>query len=162
MGVHFNADEVFAMAVKIEENAAAFYHRAAHLSKGKQIIDTLENLAKMEEGHKRIYTEMRAGLKEQEKQELSYDPNNEAVLYLNAMADAHGGEGSPDVAGSLTGNESLKEIVGIALNLEKNSILYYVGLIDLVPERLGKDKINRIINEEKKHVVLLSQLLAKM
>jgi rubrerythrin len=162
MGIQFNAEEVFAVAIKIEENAIAFYRRAASLNKDKEIVKTLENLETVEEKHKKIYTEMKNTLKKQGKEVLTYDPYDEAMLYLKAMADVHGGEGSPEIAGRLTGKESLQEIINIALGLEKKSILYYVGLLDLVPEKLGKDKISLIIAEEKKHVVLLNKLLSQL
>ncbi len=162
MSIRFNIDEVFAMAIKIEENGAGFYRRAAELNKGNDKVKLLENLARMEDVHKKIFEEMRAELQEQDKQEQSYDPFNEAVLYLNAMADMHGGEGSPNIADSLTGKETIQDIISIGLDLEKKSILYYLGVRDLVPEKPGKDKINKIIDEEKKHIIQLSQLLSQI
>jgi rubrerythrin len=151
MGIRFNIDEVFAMAIKIEENGAAFYRRAAELNRENDKMKLLENLAKMEDQHKKIFIQMRGELEDKDKEEQSYDPFNEAVLYLNAMADLHGGEGSPNLADSLTGRETL--------NLEKKSILYYLGIKDLITEKLGKDKIDKIIGEEKKHVIQLKSIL---
>jgi rubrerythrin len=155
MGIQFNAEEVFSMAVKIEENGAAFYRRAAELQKNGPHYGLLEALAKMEEGHKKTFEEMRRTVPESYKAEKSFDPYNEAAMYLAATADSHGGEGSPSAANRLTGKESIIEIIDIALELEQMSILYYIGLRDLVPERLGKEKIDFIIGEEKKHVIQL-------
>jgi rubrerythrin len=59
----------------------------------------------------------------------------------------------------LTGQESLQEILRIAIDLEKKSILHYLGLREMVPPRLGKDKIDAIISEERKHIVQLSAAL---
>ena len=56
----------------------------------------------------------------------------------------------------------MEEILRIALDLEKKAILFYLGLKDVVPENLGKDKIDRIIDEEKSHVVTLTQELKKL
>ncbi|MBN1798771.1 MAG: ferritin family protein [Spirochaetales bacterium] len=160
MGVRFNIEEVFTMAIKIEENGAAFYRRAAELNKGNDNVKLFENLARMEDIHKKTFEEMRGGLVEEHKQEQAFDPFNEAVLYLNATADMHGGEGSKNIADSLTGKETLQEIITIALELEKKSILYYLGLKDLVPEKAGKDKIDIIIGEEKKHIVQLQSIMS--
>lgn len=90
-----------------------------------------------------------------------FDPNDELTLYLKAMADAHGGEGSPDVLAMLTGQEAMADIIRIAIGLEKESILFYLGLKDIVPPKLGRNKINSIIMEEKKHVAQLSGFLKK-
>ena len=70
-------------------------------------------------------------------------------------------EDSPNAADSLTGDESMVEILEIAIELETKSILFYLGLKDVVPERLGKDKIEGIIAEEKAHVVMLAEELKK-
>jgi rubrerythrin len=161
MGIHFNADEIFAMAIRIEENGIAFYRRAHELQKKSPHAEVLESLAKMEEGHKRTFEEMRRTVPQEFKAEQSYDPFEETALYLDAMADVHGGEGSKTAAEKLTGKETLNQIIDIALELEKKSILYYLGLRDLVPERLGLAKIDFIIGEEKKHVVQLSLVKAK-
>lgn len=90
-----------------------------------------------------------------------FDPNEELSMYLKAMADAHGGEGSPDVTDQLTGTESMAQIVETAIGLEKESILFYIGLKDMVPQKLGREKIDGIIQEEKKHVAQLTGFLKK-
>ena len=63
------------------------------------------------------------------------------------------------IAKTLTGKESLQEILNIALSLEKQSILFYVGLKDLVRQKHGKDKVDAIIGEEKQHIAQLSEVL---
>jgi rubrerythrin len=161
MGILFNADEVFEMAIRTEENGAAFYRRAAELHSDREEVKFLLALAEVEDGHKKTFQEMRAALAVREKAGTVYDPNDEAVLYLDAMADSSGGEGSPKVADSLTGQESMAEILKKAIELEKNSILFYVGLLELVPERLGREKVWGIIKEERAHVAELVKELRK-
>jgi hypothetical protein len=62
-----------------------------------------------------------------------FGPKDEMTLYLKSMADAHGGEGNMDVTDQLTGDESMAQIIETAISLEKESILFYVGLKDMVP-----------------------------
>jgi rubrerythrin len=157
----FNAAEVFEMAIKIEENGAEFYRVAAGLQADDADKGFLEKLAKMEDRHKAAFEEMMIQLSETERKQTVFDANEELSLYLNAMADAHGGEGDPDVAAGLTGKESMEQIVATAINLEKESILFYLGLKDLVPPRLGRDKIDQIIKEETLHVAQLNGFLKK-
>ena len=78
------------------------------------------------------------------------------------MADTMGGEGSPSVADSLTGDETLEEILRIAVGLEKDSILFYLGLKDMITQQSGKDRIGEIIKEERRHVFQLSNLVEKL
>lgn len=157
MSIRFNADEVYAMAEKIEENGAAFYRRAAALQKSSKTFWL--DLARMEENHKATFAAMRAGLTDRMKEETAFDPFMEASLYLHAAADAHGGEGAPSVAASLTGKESVADILRIAIGLEQKSIVFYLGMKDMVPKKLGRDKIDDIIAQEKSHIVTLTEKL---
>ena len=162
MAIVFNTDEVFEMAIRIENNGAAFYRKAASLQSDTKNQKFLESLANMEDQHKRIFTEMRTTLTEKDKSPKVFDPYDEVSQYLAAMADNMGGEGSPSVAESLTGNETLEEILQTAVGLEKDSILFYLGIKDLIPSRSGQDRIDDIIKEERRHVIQLSNLLEKL
>ena len=162
MAIVFNADEVFEMAIRIENNGAAFYRKAAGLQSDIKNQKFLEGLANMEDRHQKIFTDMRTSLTEKDKGPKVFDPYDEVSQYLAAMADTMGGEGSPSVADTLTGNESLEEILNIAVGLEKDSILFYLGIKDLIPAQSGQDRIDEIIKEERRHVVQLSNLLEKL
>lgn len=162
MAIVFNADEVFEMAIRIENNGATFYRRAAGLQSDIKNQKFLESLANMEDRHQKIFTDMRTALTEKDKGPKVFDPYDEVSQYLAAMADTMGGEGSPSVADTLTGNESLEEILNIAVGLEKDSILFYLGIKDLIPAQSGQDRIDKIIKEERRHVVQLSNLLEKL
>lgn len=162
MAIVFNADEVFEMAIRIENNGATFYRRAAGLQSDIKNQKFLEGLANMEDRHQKIFTDMRTALTEKDKGPKVFDPYDEVSQYLAAMADTMGGEGSPSVADTLTGNESLEEILNIAVGLEKDSILFYLGIKDLIPAQSGQDRIDEIIKEERRHVVQLSNLLEKL
>ncbi len=152
MSITFNADEVFEMAEEIERNAARFYREAAGTASDKAIAEMLKDLAAMEEGHQQTFAQMRKELSAEEKETTTYDPENEVAQYLQTLADFHGTEGKVSPTEKLTGQESMSEILKIALQAEKNSIAFYVGIKDLVPSKAGKDKIQAIIIEEMAHV----------
>jgi rubrerythrin len=158
MGITFNADEILEMAIRIEANGRSFYLRAAELQSDKQIINLFKNLAAMEAQHKNTFERFREELSSAEKEGQVYDPDDQASMYLSVMADTHGGEGDPQVAGALTGEESLEEILKTAIQLEKHSILFYIGLKDLVPKKQGKKKVEEVIEEEKNHIAQLSEV----
>lgn len=158
----FNAAEIFKMAVRIEEGGAAFYRKAAELQTDEENKKFLEKLAAMEDTHKSSFLKMSDEVTEAEKSEQVFDPSGEAELYLAAMADSHGGEGSPSAVDALTGNETMEEILKTAIGLEKESILFYLGIKDMVPPKLGQGKVDAIIEEERKHVIQLSSMLKKI
>ena len=99
---------------------------------------------------------------DEEKTGTVFDPNDESSQYLAAMADTHGGEGSPTAADALTGKEALKEVIDIAIGLEKESILFYLGLKDFVPPKFGQDKLDEIIAEERRHIIQLNAVRKKL
>lgn len=42
----------------------------------------------------------------------------------------------------------MKSILKAAITAEKESIVFYLGMKDMVPEEYGKDKLDKIIREE--------------
>ena len=162
MAYEFNSDEMFDVAIRIEENGGRFYRKAAELQTDQQNREMLEKLASMEDHHKLTFETMKRDLSEAEKHSTVFDPLGESALYLSAMADSHGGEGNPTVADSLTGEESITDIIGIAIGLEKESILFYLGLKDMVPPKYGQDRLDQIMREERKHVIQLHAFRKKL
>jgi len=162
MDYNFTADEIFEVAVRIEANGASFYRKAAATQSEDINRSFLEQLANMEDHHQSTFKKMRSNLKSNEKKATVFDPNQETAQYLAVMADTHGGEGSPTAADSLTGNEPIQEIIDIAIGLEKESILFYLGLKDFVPPEYGQDKLDRIIREEQRHIVQLNGFRKKV
>lgn len=113
----------------------------------------------MEDDHEKYFRTMQDELSDEERSQKALDPFGEMLMYLEAMADMSGGEGSLKAIESLTGDESLPTILHKAIELEKESILYYVGLKDMVPSESAKKKIDEIISEEKSHIVTLKKEL---
>jgi hypothetical protein len=109
----------------------------------------------MEDSHLLIFHEMRQGLTDREKEATTFDPDNEAALYLQALADSKGFEGMRARGQKLTGNESMPEVYEIAIEAERNSVLFYVGIKEMVAAPAGKDKVENIIREEIGHVAQL-------
>lgn len=161
MGIRFNADEILAMAEQVEERGAEFYRRAAELLPAAPQTARLRELAAEEDRHREIFAAMRRALPPEARESTAHDPYMEATMFLQDMADAHGGEGSPDAAKSLTGRESLADVLRIAIDLERKSILFYLGLRDMVPARLGRDQVDAVIAEEKAHLATLASDLRK-
>ncbi len=162
MGVTFNADEVFEMAEQIERNGAKFYRQAAEKVSDEGMKDMFLNMASMEDGHLQTFQQLRKELSGQETEPTSFDPYNEATLYLQTMADGKGSEGMKSPTEMLSGDESPQELLEIAIGAEKNSVLFYVGLKDLVSAQAGKDKIDVVIREEVKHVADLKRQLTAL
>jgi rubrerythrin len=153
MAFDFNADDVLKIAEQIEENGVDFYNRASAAMADPHYKKFLLDLATMEVFHKKTFADMRSALSEIEKKPTVFDPNDESVLYLRSLADLRVFYKKDMDTSSIEG------ILTAAIEAEKDSIVFYVGMKDLVPEKLGKNKIDAIINEEKKHIVMLGKEL---
>jgi rubrerythrin len=160
--IKYSADDVFEMAVRSEHNAAAYYRKAAQLHRDQSETEFLVKLAEMEDEHERTFRSLRSELTARERMPTALDPYDQNSLYLSSMANKHIAEGTPTLADTLTGQETMTEILTAACDLEKESILFYVGMKDMVPEDLGKQRIERIIEEEKSHFVTLTEELSNL
>jgi len=161
MAISFNLDEIFEMAEEIEKNAVNFYREAVKKVSDKKTQSMFIALAGMEDGHLKIFQEMRKQLGASDKEPTSFDPDNEAAFYLQAMAADHGAEGKKDRITKFTGTETIKEVFEAAVNAEKNSIVFYSGLKKFVSSD-GKEKIDAIISEEFNHLSILFMQMDKM
>jgi rubrerythrin len=161
MSIPFNADEVFEMAQQIERNGAKFYRRAAERAEDR-IRQLFLDLAAMEDEHEKAFASMRSSLADAEREATVFDPEGQAALYLRAMADEHVINVKADPTELFTGKETTEDILRAAMGMEKDSIVFYLGIKELVPERLGKDKVDAIIKEEMDHLASLSRDLAAL
>ncbi len=157
MGMPFNADEVFKMAEQIERNGVKFYRTAA--KKFPKVSELLLDLAEMEVQHEKTFALMRNELSGTEAESLVFDPNNEAQMYLQVMADDHVFDPKADPVKLLAGIETPEEILKKAIGLERDSIMFYVGIKESISLRAGKDKVDAIIKEEVGHIAILKQKL---
>jgi rubrerythrin len=153
MSYDFNAEEVFRMAEQIERNGSEFYRKAAASIDDLKAKDLLLSLAGMEDEHEKTFQAMRNTLAEKEIETTVFDPEGEAVQYLNALADTRVFfEKEIDLT-------SMKGILKAAITAEKDSIVFYLGMKDAVPGDLGKQRIEAIIKEEMQHIRILSKEL---
>ncbi len=160
MTISFSADEIFEMAEQIERNGAKFYRATAE--KFSAVRQVLLDLAAMEDEHEKIFAAMRAQLSSREQEPTVFDPDGQVQMYLRAMADGHVFDVKADPTEQLTGQETSEDILKMAIGMEKDSIIYYLGLKDFVPARAGKDKVEAIIKEEMSHIATLNQKLAAL
>lgn len=161
MSFGFNADEILQMAERIERNGVRFYRAAAEATADPAFKERFVELAEMEITHEQTFAAIRQELSSDEKGQTAFDPQDETQAYLAAMANSEIFDNSNDPAELVAQTSSPAEVLRVAIGLEKESILFYLGLKDLVSTRLGRDRVARIIDEEKSHVALLNgQLLA--
>jgi rubrerythrin len=153
MSFAFNADDIFAMAEEIEKNGAQFYRKSAQQVKESAAKDFLLEFASMEDEHLKTFSGMRSALSGAEKKAMTFNPANEAGLYLNSLANTKVFFEKKVDASTLDG------IFKAALTAEKESIVFYLGMEEMVLSGDGKNKIQEIIREEMRHIRILGDKL---
>lgn len=150
MRYDFNADDVFEMAEQMERNGAKFYKEAADSIDDQDARAMLLKFADMEIEHEKTFSDLRGKLGANEKTPTVFDPNGESVLYLRALADTR-------VFFKKTIDFStLESILKAAIEAEKDSIVFYLGMKEAVPDKMGKARLDDIIKEEMGHIRMLS------
>ena len=160
MGMPFSADEVFEMAEEIERNGAKFYRAAAE--KLPEVEKIFLKLAEMEDEHLVIFKTMRKELSGTALEQPVYDPDDEAQMYLQVMADGKVFNVQTDPAEQLSSVQTPLDALNVAIGAEKDSIAFYAGLKETVSKKAGKDKIDEIIKQELGHIAILKNKMDEL
>ena len=160
--MNFNAREVFDIGTQIEVNGKAFYEAAAKKVADAAMKDFFLELAAWENTHITLFGGLRDALPKGAGNVPVFDPNDEAAMYLQATADSHVFVKNKDMVGLVAGCKGPIEILDLAMTFEKDSVVYYTTMKKVVAPNLGQDKVDRLIDEEIKHISMLSQRRAKI
>ena len=160
MIVNLNAFEIFEIAERIERNGAMFYRKAAHMFfDNENVRKILLEIAAMEDEHERTFAKMRRQLTSESRRLMLFDTLEDIDDYLKTMADKHIFDLSEDINDKLSGHETVEDVLQMAIDAEKDSVVFYVGLKNLVSATAGRDRIDSIVAEEMKHIAMLSRQL---
>jgi len=159
---NFNADEVFKMAILIEENGKLFYEKAQDRFDDPEVIKTFKSLALAETQHIEYFMALKNRLPVSAKEATVWDPDNEINKYLNMMAGMHVFRSDEDLEKLLSGIKSVEDALKLAIQFEGQSIVFFLTMKDNTEETQGRDMIDRLIKEELNHHKTLSLQLNRL
>ena len=162
MSISLNAIEVFEIAERIERNSVNFYRKAADAVTDENLSAILTSLAEFEKEHETSYANMRKQISAKEWDMITFDPENEMALYLQKIAEGHVFDPQKDPVKQLKDKVTIAGILNFAIESEKNTIIFYLGLKNYVPATAGKNKVDEIINEEMSHIAELNLRLSAL
>lgn len=157
MAFTLNAFELFDIAEQIEHNGAEFYRKAAEIFDETEISGLFLRLADWEMKHKKIFALMREQLAEPNQQTIERR-TDESQPEKKVMAGLAVFGIRPNPVNEFDGGESKADIIKIAIEKEKDSIVFYSGLKDFAAPGIAKDKIDDIIKEELRHIRILNEV----
>ncbi len=156
----FSINEIFEIAEQIERNGYSFYMRAAEIAKNEDSKKLLLELAEMEKGHEDLFITLKKELNLETPIDFN-DLDNSALQYLQAMVEGKIFINLQPNDTVLVGNESMEDVRKMAIEFEKNTVLYFVALQNATKDQGYKDKIQKLINEELGHIIILTEWEAK-
>ena len=162
MSIQFSADEILATAERIEENGVSFYSAGCEAVSDPEAKVLLRRLSSWEVAHVHIFKAMRRELTAEEQTPTVFDPEDQMALYLKTMADRTVFTSNMNPGEMFGPDPTLRHVLLLALEREKDAVVFYSGIRDMVPARLGRDKIDAIIREEVSHVAMLEKQLGSL
>ncbi len=156
MAITFSSDDIFEIAERIESNGVLFYHTAAERFADSPVRYKLMDLAEMEHEHQKTFAEIRSELTEGERTILTFDPDNQSAMYLQAAVDGKVFDLDAGVETLIPEGSTVEDVLETAIRLEKDSIVFYTGMKDMVRGDAGRNMIDVIINQEIGHIVDLT------
>ncbi|MFH1996570.1 MAG: ferritin family protein [Candidatus Omnitrophota bacterium] len=153
----FNAPEVVDIGIEKEKKRRDFYGRVARSFDNKELKDLFTKLRNWEEEHILRFIEIRDSLIGSEATD-SYA--GELEDYAKALVDdqLYQNVASENFEKNVTSPASA---VQYGIGFEKDAILFFNELIPHVPEQ-NRKIVQQLIEEEKSHIVYLSQLKNKL
>ena len=158
MSIAFSIGELIDIAIGIERRGITFYDVMAKSTDNEIARRVFQGLVEMEREHIEIFQNM---LGEADKYHLVESATAEYTEYLQALVDSAVFTDDMITSEMATQAESDIKAVELGISAEKDSILFYYQMKDIMPPP-ALPIINRIIAEEKSHLRQLSEIKKKL
>jgi rubrerythrin len=158
MSIVFSSSELINIAIGIERRGITFYDIMAKSTDNEMTRAVFQGLADMERVHTQIFQDM---LEEADKYQLAENATEEYSGYLRALTDSTVFTDDMITSEMATQADSDIKAVELGISAEKDSILFYYQMRDIMPQP-SLPMINRIIAEEKSHLQQLSEIKKKL
>ena len=152
----FSGKELLEIVIQIEKNGFTFYSQVASKVADGRARELIEWLAQEEKRHIGRFGEMlsRFGV-----EELNMPPAEieEYTLYLKALADGRVFTSENQANEAALGIKSEKDAIGMAIEFEKDSILFLHGM-KLLINKSDIAAVDELVREEMVHLKKLLEL----
>jgi len=146
MSALFVITELLEFAIKIEQAGYRFYVEAIKQNPDREVVNLFQYLADEEFKHEMVFKALLETLTAS-----GVKPAAEKSAFLKKMFSSHPLADPQLLSRVFSGQEAVEEIVEMALAFEKDSVIFYTELRELVDQE-GSAKVDRIIREEMGHI----------
>lgn len=148
----FSEREILEIAVRMEKNGENEYRKAAAEVSDQVLTESLHWMAAEEREHADFFTDLLdqldAGTKSSFGQEMD----------ASFLKDLIGGSSLSLKTVDFAQVESLEDLLTIYIGFEEDSILFYQMITPMIEDSETRDRVERIITEERAHIKRLREL----
>jgi rubrerythrin len=155
MGIVFSGPEVIEMAIRTEENGEKFYQTHAEKAEEENVKSLFTYLANEETKHIEDFSKLYDIVKETG--ETIFGDYEEFKAYMETFADSKFLTNFTAESDKIKDSKDISEIIEFAIGFEKETLLFFYGLLDFISEK-GRDIVKNIIEQEKTHVKKLTSI----
>lgn len=146
----YSVREVVEQAVRTEKLGYDYYtSMMQRFADNKPLQEFFGGLAKMEKEHEKVFLSLEETIQDDEPADWE-----EVALYLRAIVESEFFLGKNKSLPALEQVRTIRDAVRFAIGFEKETLLYFYALQEVVKE---KDIVGKIIAEEKSHVIALGK-----
>lgn len=154
MTISFKGSDLINTAIGIERRGVIFYDIMAKSTENDSAREAFQRLAEMERQHMDTFQDM---LGETDKPQFMEDTGGEYAAYLQSLVDSAVFTDDLVASEMATQADSDLEALELAISVEKDSILFYYEIRDVMSPKY-RPLVDRIIAEEKAHLRQLAEL----
>ncbi|MBD3179395.1 MAG: hypothetical protein GF417_07180 [Candidatus Latescibacteria bacterium] len=148
--------ELLRLAKKDEDVGAEFYQALSEQVEDSGLRDEILEIKEQEIGHSRRFQEMIDELSDYVPQE---DFPGEYEQYYQSFLSKREYLETGQAVEMASNIESDMEGLKLALSQEKNTLLFFLEMKELVPTGQHREMVHQVIDEERDHIVQLSQMI---
>ncbi len=153
----FSAHEILDIAISIEEEGIDFYTVLSSDSDRPDAASAFRYLAEQERQHAETFSELLARFKEEEQELFNW---SDASDYIRSFSRNKVFPKAADVLGNLSA-APVSKAIDFAIDVEKETVIFYYEVLEILNDEDARAAVKKIIEEEKKHIVVLRKLLDK-
>lgn len=155
MAAFFKAAEIAEAAIRIEQQGQEFYKSAAESAGNPDTREFFLFFAGEEARHEQTFRDLKARMGGYDLP--AWSTSEEYAAYLQALVDSHA-IFTPGLKERLASAADETEAIRLAMGFEKDTILFFMEMHELVPAS-EKHFVLQCIDEEREHLRRLSDML---
>ena len=153
MSFVLSGEEIFSLAMEIEESGYAYYKTIADSTENATLKQLFSFLAEQEIRHYKFFETLN---KDASLDITGSDDWDDISEYIKATTDSRFFIGEEKAISLAKTVKDPEKAVDIAISFEKDTLLFFYELLNVTPEK-SKDIVQQIVDEEKRHIRILSE-----